>query len=113
MYNIIDKHPNVLKIYGEKLIKEGVLSQAEFKARCDAHLKSLDEAYKSAKTFKPNPVLRPFSPQWADMATPSEICTPRLTGVAEEVLKQIGQEINVIPSHIKPHPTIAKVYKSR
>lgn len=113
MYNKIANHPDVLTIYSQKLIKEGVLTNDEYKKLRDQIWKQYDDNYKQAKSFKPVMDLKSFSPKWRNMATSDQICAPRLTGVDVNVLRDLGSRISTIPKHIKPHPTIAKVYKTR
>lgn len=113
MYNLIGPHPNVMEIYSQKLISEGVITAEQFETMRKTVLQEYEDKYKKAKSYKPAASIRPFSPQWHDMAPPDRVCAPRLTGVPLDILKQIGEEVSTLPSSMEVHPTVAKVYKAR
>ena len=48
MYSIIKKHPNVLDIYSNKLVKEGVVTKEEYSAVVDKYERICEDAYKKA-----------------------------------------------------------------
>lgn len=113
VYQKIQKHPNVLDIYSKKLVEEKTLSQDEVDKMKKDHMDALNVAYEQAKSHKPSKRLRRYSPQWDAMATPEQICSPRLTGVNEDVLVSLGSELNKLPASFKAHPTVAKIYEAR
>ena len=49
MYSIIKKHKNILDLYSEKLISDGVVTKEETKAVVDKYDKICEEAYKKAQ----------------------------------------------------------------
>ena len=48
MYSIIKKHPNVLDIYGRKLLDTGVVTKEELDATVDKYERICEDAYKKA-----------------------------------------------------------------
>ena len=48
MYSIIKKHPNVLDIYGKKLVETGVVTKDELNATIDKYERICEDAYKKA-----------------------------------------------------------------
>ena len=48
MYSIIKKHPNVLDIYGKKLIETGVVTKDELNATVEKYERICEDAYKKA-----------------------------------------------------------------
>eukprot|EP01054_Gregarina_sp_Poly1_P007699 Gregarina_sp_Poly_1__7698@NODE_433_length_8455_cov_489_751192_g353_i0_p2_GENE_NODE_433_length_8455_cov_489_751192_g353_i0NODE_433_length_8455_cov_489_751192_g353_i0_p2_ORF_typecomplete_len1104_score172_79E1_dh/PF00676_20/7e75Transket_pyr/PF02779_24/1_6e48Transket_pyr/PF02779_24/3_8e02OxoGdeHyase_C/PF16870_5/2_1e462oxogl_dehyd_N/PF16078_5/7_9e08SHOCT/PF09851_9/1_1_NODE_433_length_8455_cov_489_751192_g353_i05293840 len=113
MYDLIDKHPTVLDVYSKKLIAEGVITEEEFTKERDSIWNHYDSNYRKAKEFVPSKTLRPFSPQWNAVTTPDQVSCPRLTGVPEDALVNIGKALATLPSDFSAHPTIARVYKQR
>ena len=48
MYSIIKKHPNVLDIYGKKLLETGVVTKEELNATVEKYERICEDAYKKA-----------------------------------------------------------------
>jgi len=53
MYKKIRSHPTTLKIYGEKLINEGIITNEDFINQNKEFRTLLDEQYKTSKDYKP------------------------------------------------------------
>ena len=53
MYKKIRSHPSPIKVYGEKLINEGSITDDYFKKSIKEFKELLDDQYKNAKNYKP------------------------------------------------------------
>uniref|UniRef100_A0A6P4E3N7 2-oxoglutarate dehydrogenase, mitochondrial n=1 Tax=Drosophila rhopaloa TaxID=1041015 RepID=A0A6P4E3N7_DRORH len=91
MYQRIRKLKTCLQLYSEKLIKEGVVTENEFKALVSEYDKICEEAWAKSKTIK---TIRYSS--WIDSPWPGffegrdrlELCP---TGISTDTLKTIGE----------------------
>ena len=54
MYQTIGKHPTARQIYGDKLIKEGVLTEAEAKSINDKDIAHLESEFEAGTSYRPN-----------------------------------------------------------
>ena len=106
MYQLIQKHTPVLQKYTQDLIKEGILTEeqannikkeivngyeAEF-----AKVKSKSETHHEVKAVERVGITDVFR-----------------TGIEQDILKELGRKLHVLPKDLKPHPQIVKIYQNR
>ena len=106
MYQLIHKHTPVLTKYTQELIDEGVLTAEEAEnikkqiidgyEREFARVKSKSEAKVEIKHVERQGVSDVFR-----------------TGIAVDKLREIGSKVHTLPSDLKPHPQIVKIYQNR
>lgn len=114
MYNLIARHPPVVDVYAKRLIEKGVATQEYVDKVKKETLDFYTAQYEASKTFtKPVKPKLQYLPQWKHMARPTETCPPRTTGVALDLLRDIGMATSVLPPNFNAHPAIAKTYKAR
>jgi 2-oxoglutarate dehydrogenase E1 component len=106
MYQIIHKHTTVLKKYTQDLIDEKIFTQEE-----------ADEIKKG--------IIDDFEREFAKVKSKSEakvevkhlerqgISDVFRTGIEVDKLKEIGVKVHSLPSDLKPHPQITKIYNNR
>ncbi|HEX2653051.1 MAG TPA: 2-oxoglutarate dehydrogenase E1 component [Xanthobacteraceae bacterium] len=114
MYQKIRSHPTTLDIYSNKLIGEGVVTQAEIdKMKADWRAK-LDSEYEAGQGYKPNKADW-LDGRWAGFKIAGESDDPRRgnTSVAPDVLKEIGEKITTVPSGFQIHRTIQRFLENR
>ena len=106
MYKKIRAHPSTLEVYGNRLIEEGVVTQADIdKANADwiAHL---DAEFEAGQTYKPNRADW-LDGRWTGLKTiGDDVDEARRgqTGVPLRRLKQIGAKLTEVPDGFKVHP---------
>jgi 2-oxoglutarate dehydrogenase E1 component len=99
MYQKIKAQPTVLAQYGQRLVREKVLSQADLDARKKAFLAKLSEAYdlakKNAEAYElvEEPLLAP-----APKSTS--------TGIGDELAARVINGITTLPSEFHLHPKL-------
>jgi 2-oxoglutarate dehydrogenase E1 component len=71
----------------------------------------LDDQFKTAKDYKPK--IEWFEGTWSRYKPEKGKDKRGVTGVDKEIIKSISDRINVIPSEINPHKTVAKVFDLR
>jgi len=116
MYTLIKKHKNVLDIFSEKMIKEGVVTKDEVKAVVEKYDRICEEAYKKA-----NETTEMFNKHWLDSPwsgffegkDPLKVAD---TGIHEETLTHIGKRFSQGPPNapdFKVHRAMERILKSR
>ena len=111
MYKKIRQHPTTLNVYGEKLIKEGVITAEEFNKNIKEFKNLLDEQLKTAKEYKPK--LEWFEGVWSRYKPTKGQDKRGVTGVTVDMIKDIGKRITYIPENFNVHPTIRKIFENK
>ncbi len=111
MYKKIRSHPSPIKVYGEKLINEGSITDNYFRKSIKEFKELLDDQYKNAKNYKPK--IEWFEGTWSRYKPARGKDKRGVTGYDLKKLKIISEKINTIPKEINIHKTIAKVLENR
>ena len=111
MYKKIRSHPSPIKVYGEKLINEGSITDDYFRKSIKEFKELLDDQYKNAKNYKPK--IEWFEGTWSRYKPARGKDKRGVTGYDLKKLKIISEKINTIPKEINIHKTIAKVLENR
>ncbi len=110
MYTKIKDHPSLEKIYSQKLINEGVISEADYQKLASDFDAILSAEFDKAKTYKPE------SPDWlkADWSKikDGDNATPK-TAIDEKTLKNLIAKTVEIPANFKANPKIVKQLEAR
>ena len=111
MYKKIRQHPTTLTVYGQKLIKEGIITTEQFNKNKKDFKNLLDEQLKTAKEYKPK--LEWFEGVWSRYKPEKGKDKRGVTGVTVEAIKKIGKKITHIPENFNAHPTIKKIFENK
>ncbi len=111
MYKKIRSHPSPIKVYSEKLVKEGSITDDYLKKSIKKFKDLLDDQYKNAKNYKPK--IEWFEGTWSRYKPERGKDKRGVTGYDIKKLKNISEKINTIPKEINIHKTIAKVLENR
>ncbi len=114
MYSIIRGHKTTLQLYGDKLIAEGHISQADFdkmKADWRAHL---ENEWEVGQHYKPNKADW-LDGAWSGLRTADSQDELRRgkTAVPVKSLKEIGKKLTDVPKEFEAHRTIARFLETR
>jgi 2-oxoglutarate dehydrogenase E1 component len=113
MYRAIKDHPSTLAIYSQKLVAEGALSDADVAAMQTAFNQKLDEEFDASKSHLPNRADW-LDGRWAGLAAAPKSGDRRgLTGVPEDILKQVGKALTTAPQGFHLHKTIARQLEAK
>ena len=100
MYRAIEAHPGVRTLYARRLVREGVLTQAEVQDLETRQLAIFEEALAAAKqaALRSRPPASPASPGAHDTVVEME------TGVSGDTLARIGRVLTTVPAgfHLNP-----------
>ncbi len=101
MYRRIQEHPGVKALYAQKLVKEGVLNEAEVGQLEERQKATYEAALAAAKEIaKQQPPEPPPAPRPVSRLPSSDVST----GVSRETLSRIGRALTTVPAgfHINP-----------
>ena len=111
MYRKIAQHPGTRKLYADRLVAQGVMSEADteqyvtdFRAAMDAGKLTVDPVLSNFKSKYAVDWMPFLNRKWTDSAD---------TAVPMTELKRIGARITALPDHFKPHPLVEKVIADR
>src|SRR5882757_2275104 len=114
MYRAIKAHPSTREIYAKKLVAESVVTEGEVeKMRADWRAR-LDAELEASQGYKANNADW-LDGRWADIKFSRDWDDPRRgnTGVAAEVLRDIGTRITTVPKDFHLHRTIQRFLDNR
>jgi 2-oxoglutarate dehydrogenase E1 component len=112
MYKTIQKHPSILKIYSEKLMKEQVVSKADYQKMVKATNDGLQKAFENSKHWVPKEHDW-LSSLWEGFKTEKQLSKIQPTGVEEETLKKIGTAICTVPQGFHLHHQLTRFINQR
>ena len=114
MYRKIAGHPTTFRIYADKLIAEGLVTEAEVEELWAGWRKELDDAFEASTTYRPNKADW-LDGAWSGLKAAETGDAPRrgVTGLSMERLKQIGTQLTEVPADFKVHRTIRRFLDAR
>lgn len=113
MYKKIKNHLSAREIYGQRLVADGLISQAEYEKMVTDFKAYLEAEFETAREYKST---QPdwLDGVWAGLSLPSEDDKRRGdTAVPVSRLEDIGRTMTEIPGHVKPHRTLKKIMEQR
>jgi 2-oxoglutarate dehydrogenase E1 component len=99
LYHKIAAHPTVQEIYSDRLIKEGVITDAQVVTMRDDHTSILRAAQDNVRDHRPVEDDAPDEEREVPVV-------PETTGIALEVLEQINHATVDLPPGFSPHPKL-------
>jgi 2-oxoglutarate dehydrogenase E1 component len=115
LYQKIDHHPSVRKIYAEKLIAEGVCTKEQPAEMMRARQAILDEELTRARTATARrPRVDMMRGVWSGFMGGADAAVPDVeTGVPREKLAAIAERTSTLPVGFSPHPKIERLLQAR
>jgi len=111
MYKKIRSHPSTTNIYGKKLIKENIILEDDLNSQIKKFKDLLDQQFKTAKDYKPK--IEWFEGTWSRYKPEKGKDKRGATGIDLNILSNISNKINIIPSEINIHKTVNKILDNR
>lgn len=113
MYNKIKNHPTPMHVYGERLIAEGVISEAEFLTIRDEFKSFLDGEFEQAQDYKAGEADW-LKGSWKDMIdADADIFKEPVTGIDKKQLSILGEGLSTYPSDFNIHPKLKKLLEQK
>jgi len=111
MYRKIKSHPTTLKIYGDRLSKEGLTSLNKIEIEKNKFKNFLEKELGLSKTYKSE--LKWFEGAWSRFKPGLGKDKRGKSGVKKEKLIQIGKKMSSIPNNFDVHKTLKKIFNLR
>ncbi len=112
MYREIAKKPLPGRLYSDKLVAEGTISEADVDSKYAEFKSFFEQQYDVAKNFKPNKADW-LEGQWSGLSKPTGEHPDGDTGVDVKLLKEIGLALSKNPESIKVNPKIARQLEAK
>ncbi len=114
MYKKIRSHPTTLQIYTDKLVQEGVVTEAEVEAMKAEWRARLDSEFEAGQGYKPNKADW-LDGAWSGIKVADSFDEQRRgqSGVPLEILRDIGLKLCEVPQGFRVHRTIQRFLDSR
>ncbi|MFN3475697.1 MAG: 2-oxoglutarate dehydrogenase E1 component, partial [Blastomonas sp.] len=115
MYAQIRKHPRVSKIFGDRLIAEGVVTQQWIDDCAKAFSDTLEVEFEAGKTYKANQADW-FAGRWSGLHMPADPEGARRnieTGIDRKLLESLGRTLTTIPEGHEVHKTLRRVIDAK
>jgi 2-oxoglutarate dehydrogenase E1 component len=115
MYKAIRSHASTLEIYGERLIAEGVVTEADIEKARDAWGAHLDAELEASQSYKPDKADW-LDGRWAGLRPArggGDDNRVGQTGVAVARLQAIGARLTQLPEGFQVHPTVHRFLDHR
>jgi len=115
MYSEIRQHPPISKIYGERLIAEGLVDKAWIDQHSQSYTEHLEEDFQAAVSYLPNKADW-FEGRWTGLKRPDEPMAGRRnipTAVPEDEVRQIGALLTSVPDDLHIHKTLQRILDAK
>ncbi|MEG8014192.1 2-oxoglutarate dehydrogenase E1 component [Sphingomonas sp. 22R3R2A-7] len=115
MYDIIRKHPGVSSVYGNRLIKEGVIDQPWIDENVKQLTLRLEGEFEAGASYKPNKADW-FGGRWTGLSAPTDGASARRnveTGLSQKLFDSLGRTLTTVPDSVKIHKTLARVLDAK
>ncbi|HZC15136.1 MAG TPA: 2-oxoglutarate dehydrogenase E1 component, partial [Caulobacteraceae bacterium] len=112
MYAKIKDHPSTRELYGQRLVAEGVVTQAEVDTWLAEASAFLDREFEAGKTYQADKADW-LDGKWAHMATADGDDRRGRTAVPLQRLRDMGLKLTALPSRLDVHKTVRRVIDHR
>ncbi|RMB28485.1 2-oxoglutarate dehydrogenase E1 component [Sphingomonas sp. PP-F2F-G114-C0414] len=115
MYDIIRKHPGVSTVYGNRLIKEGVIDQPWIDENVKQFTLRLEGEFEAGSSYKPNKADW-FGGRWTGLSAPTDGASARRnveTGLSTKLFDSLGRTLTTVPDSVKIHKTLNRVIDAK
>jgi 2-oxoglutarate dehydrogenase E1 component len=112
MYRTIADHPTTRQIYAQRLVEEGVLTEAEAEEMVSSFLAVLDGQFESSKSYRPNKADW-LEGAWTGLEVASGEDRRGNTGVSYELLKEVGLALARVPDGFNLNRKIARQLEAK
>lgn len=112
MYKKIREHPTTAKIYGEKLVKQGLVTAADIENSTKEFRAFLDQEFEAGESYRPNKADW-LDGKWSGLGRAGDGARRGTTGVEIKDIRRIGEVITHVPDNFNAHRTLKRVFGNR
>lgn len=108
MYKKIDAQPTVMSKYAQKLVAEGIVTQADIEAIQARCMAAYNQGHEESKVYQPK-TSDWLESVWKGFKSPAQLSRIKNTGVPVATLKTIGKALYSLPPGFTVHPNILRL----
>ena len=112
MYRTIARHPTTRQIYAKRLVESGVLAEGEAEAMATRFVANLEAQFEASKSYRPNKADW-LEGAWAGLGEAPDDDRRGDTGVAIEMLREVGHGLVTVPGGFRLNPKIARQLEAK
>jgi 2-oxoglutarate dehydrogenase E1 component len=114
MYAAIKKQPSVVKLYKDRLINEGLLTDEGFAQMEGEFVSYLEDEFEAGREYRVNKADW-FEGKWEGLGLAHDDHEKRRaqTGVAETMLREVGEVLTTVPESFNIHRTLKRVLTNK
>ena len=112
MYSTIKSHDTVRKIYADKLIAEGTMTEAEAKEIIDRNIAYLDSEFEAGTSYKPNKADW-LEGQWSNLRAAHGEDRRGETSITREQVELVTKAMTTVPEGLNIHSKLQRVIDGR
>ena len=112
MYKKIRSQPTTVSLYAQKLVGEGTLAQTDVDGMQTSYRARLDVELAAAEGYKPNKADW-LDGRWSTVGPDEDEARRGNTGVAVDVLREVGRRLTAIPNDFNAHKTVQRLIERR
>lgn len=114
MYAAIKKHKSVTNVYAERLKAENVITDEQYTQMENEFVRYLEDEFEAAKDYRVNKADW-FEGKWEGLGLADEDHEKRRaeTGVAEMMLREVGEQLTTYPEKFNIHRTLKRVLDNK
>jgi 2-oxoglutarate dehydrogenase E1 component len=111
MYRVIRQHPTARRLYADKLIAAGLLTEADVQAMFEQYRTGLDEGRPQARASL-GMIGNKYTVDWSQYSA-VDFTERVMTGVELPRLEALGARITALPEGFTLHPRVAQIITNR
>jgi 2-oxoglutarate dehydrogenase E1 component len=112
MYRAIANHPTTRQIYAQRLVNEGVITEAESESMVTDFMAHLETQFEAAKSYRPNKADW-LEGAWSGMKVASGDARRGDTAVSLERLAEVGAALSTVPETFHLNRKIARQLEAK
>src|SRR5205085_568668 len=112
MYRTIARRPTTRQLYAERLVRAGVLAEAEIEAMASNFVADLESQFAAAENYRPNKADW-LEGAWAGLETAPDDDRRGDTAVSLELLREVGRGLVTVPEGFHLNRKIARQLEAK
>ena len=112
MYRAIARHPTTRQVYAKQLVEAGVIGEDGAQAMANSFVERLEREFEAAKGYRPNKADW-LEGAWAGLEPAADDDRRGDTGVAIELLREVGRALVTVPEGFSLNRKIARQLEAK
>jgi len=112
MYSKIKSQPTTLKQYSDRLIKDGLIPEAEIDGMKARFQTFLSNEFENSKSYRPNKADW-LDGKWSGVKSKEKLYQRGKTSITESQFEKIGKSLTAVPKGFNIHKTVSRMLKNK